>query len=193
MATHYTNMCDVVHGGQAGPLMKIRPLDTTDYAADKLVAGRVVHIDSNGNFNAGLGTNTDMPLFLFRGSESPSVYSSGTVGGSVEWVSGYADDDRTGDGAIAYVASGGFELQSTEFDSTKTYNINDLLTSDSDGKLTNAGITLYTTPVVGVASVHENMQNYDMESFTPAPVGTTVNNVSVITFWSVYLPGPDAE
>lgn len=188
MATHYTNMCDVVHGGQADSLMKLRPLDTTDYAAGKLVAGRVVHIDSNGNFNAGLGANTNMPLFLFRGSESPSVYSSGTVGESVEWVSGYSDANRTGDGAIAYVATGGFELQSTEFDSSQTYNINDLLTSDADGKLTNVGVTLYTTPVVGVASVHENMQNYDMESFTPSPVGTTVNNVSVITFWSVYLP-----
>jgi len=175
MAQAYDHTCEPVHGGQAGPLVKQRPIAVG--SLDKAYAGRVVTLDSSGNFQVGNGGNTKaMPMFLLRGIESPSVYSEG----GTAW-----QPVRNGYIGIAAVASGGFELQSTEFNTGATYTPNTTLSADSNGVITTG--TAYTNWIVGVASVYENQENYRPVP-TQLPVGKNANGKNVLTFWSVYLP-----
>jgi len=185
----YTHFCEPVRGGDSGQLVKIRPVDPS--SLDTLISGRVGSLNSSGQIQLGLASNTAMPLFVFKGVDQPSVYSPGGDGTNTYWVGG--NSFAAGTTALALVASGGWEIQTTEFDTSKTYACNDLLTVDSDGKVTNASVTLYTTPVVGVCSVHENAQN-NQEPFVTSPTaqpprGVSANGIETLTFWSVYLPG----
>jgi hypothetical protein len=182
----FDHTCEPVHGGQAGPLVKIRPIASASLSA--AYAGRVVTLNSNGEFRLGNGGNTvAMPLFLIKGVEAPSVYDTGGTG----WVPGHIGDYR----ATALVASGGFEVQTTEFDDTKTYAPNDPLTADANGVVTKpTSGSVYANWIVGIASVHEGSQNYDPPYLNyggtgaQPPVGYNVNRKKVLTFWSVYLP-----
>ena len=187
----YTHFCEPVRGGDSGQLVKIRPVDPSNL--DTLISGRVGSLNSSGQIQLGLASSTAMPLFVFKGVDQPSVYSPGGDGTNTYWVGG--NSFAAGTTALALVASGGWEIQTTEFDTSKTYACNDLLTVDnSNGKVTNdAGgqsVTPYTTPVVGVCSVHENAQN-NQEPFVTAqpPRGVSANGIETLTFWSVYLPG----
>jgi len=180
MADLYTTFCEPV-GGVTGPLVKIRPAASSD--TDKIVSGRVVSLDNDGNFALGLTKDGAMPAFVFRGTEAPSVYDA--LAGTGKWIS-----SSYGSNVMAFVATGGFELQTTEFDGTQTYYPNDPLTVDNTtGKLTNQGATLYAVDVVGICSVHENPPN-NIEPFKTGepPCGRNANLASVLTFWPVYLP-----
>ncbi len=79
------------------------------------------------------------------------------------------------------VATGGYEIDSTEYDTTKTYAPGDLLTavaSDSvlatGGVLTNASAVQFVNPICGVVS---------------SGAHTNHNGVPTLSFWSVWLPG----
>jgi hypothetical protein len=89
------------------------------------------------------------------------------------------------------VATGGYELQTTEFNTALTYVPNDALTCSAAGVLTNAAITPYTTPIVGVCSWHNNEDQQQSPKAT-GPVGTNAHGVTTLSFWPVYLPGPNA-
>ena len=181
----YTHFCEPVRGGDSGQLVKIRPVDPSNLAT--LISGRVGSLNSSGQIQLGLASSTAMPLFVFKGVDQPSVYSPGGAGTNTYWVGG--NSFAAGTTALALVASGGWEIQTTEFDKTQNdYACNDLLKVDNEGKVTNKGVTLYTTAVVGVCSVHENAQNNQEPSAQP-PRGVSANGVETLTFWSVYLPG----
>ena len=183
----YTNFCEPVRGGDSGQLVKIRPVAPNSLGT--LISGRVGSLNSSGQIQLGLASGKAMPLFIFKGVDQPSVYMPGGDSSKTYWVGG--NSFVAGTTALALVASGGWEIQTTEFDTSKTYACNDLLTVDnSNGKVTNDNVTLYTTPVVGVCSVHENAQN-NQEPFVTAqpPRGVSANGIETLTFWSVYLPG----
>ena len=84
------------------------------------------------------------------------------------------------------MATGGFEIATTEFDGAQTYAINDFLRADANGLLTNqnsAGtgkVQPYgSDTVVGVVSrgVQDNFyREYD------------VNLPKQLYFWTIYLP-----
>jgi hypothetical protein len=87
--------------------------------------------------------------------------------------------------ANGLVATGGYELESSEFDAEQTYAANDLLTATADnadsdvgGVLTNdvSGnpVEQYTDPVCGVVSRGVFRNEHD---------------VSMLAFWSYFLPG----
>jgi len=178
----YLNFCEPIRGGVAGPLVKIRPLNATDAAAGKLVAGRVVTLNNNGEFVAGNGNDKKrMPLFLIMGTNTPSVWSSGVAGGITRWV----PVGHIGHGAVALVATGGYEIQTTEFDAAATYNPNDPLTADANGRIVRAA-TPATDWVVGVCSWHENVEN--IQGPATGPKGTNAHGVQTLTFWSVFRP-----
>jgi len=185
----YTNFCEPVRGGDSGQLVKIRPVAPANL--DNLVSGRVGSLNSSGQIQLGLSSGKAMPLFIFKGVDQPSVYMPGGDGSKTYWVGG--NSFVAGTTALALVASGGWEIQTTEFDKDPTYACNDLLTVDNEGKVTKNGVNLYTTAVVGVCSVHENAQNnqepYITTPTTQPPRGTSANGVETLTFWSVYLPG----
>ena len=193
-------------------LEKVAPLHATLLAsATEVPAGRVAALDSSGNFvlvgYSGTGGVTtpkhQMPIFLWNASQNLDVYVNGTspISGVSNWTSIAPDGSMSG-----LVATGGYELQTTEFDTTKTYAPNDLLTVTSSasiataGKLTNQSVTQYTTYIVGIASTHVNPKVEDAHYATGAtapyggaktgalPTGYNANGNLTLTFWTYFLP-----
>jgi len=154
-------------------------------------AGRVAHINAVSEFELG-GSDTDMGIFLWEGKNDADVYNNGVspVSGNTNWVAISPTGVMHG-----LVASGGFELQTTEFDPELTYAVNDLLGADAAGILEN-GKTQYVDWVCGVCSTHVGADNQSVGlGVTPAavgPRGTNAHGVQTLTFWSVYLPAADA-
>lgn len=148
-------------------------------------AGRCVHvatltaqpwgpgtIGKKPNFKTGV-TGTQMPLFTFQGSEDFDVENDG----GTDW---YAVAPR---GFInTLVATGGYELETTEYDTEQTYLANDVLKAVADdiddddetggGCLTNDA-TVYLDAIVGVVS---------------RGAYTNAYGKAALAFWPVYLP-----
>ena len=138
--------------------------------------GRVVHVDSDGNFRPG-AHNTGVAIFLLNGSADADVSNPGTTAAGNFMHRAIAPTGKMS----GLVATGGYEISTTEFDSTRTYAPGDLLTaaqSLSDaavgGVLTNSGVTQYVNPVVGVVSSGKAKNH---------------NGIQSLSFWCVWLPG----
>ncbi len=154
---------------------------------DPLPAGRCVHVTDYEAVTYGPGTSGPIPLFstgvnghqmgifIFQGSGDFDVSNPG----GTDWYPVAPKGILNG-----LVATGAYELETTEYDTAQTYNPNDLLraraddTNDADevggGCLTNQTITLHTNAVVGVVSRGEY---------------TNSHGKSVLAFWPVYCPG----
>ena len=136
----------------------------------EVLPGSVVHLNDEGKYELGVGTEAVMPLFMFNGSNDPDVVNEGGDPATEKnvWVA----INPTGQ-AMSLVAIGAYELVSTAFVSG-TYNPNDPLTSDLTGD--NAGKldvgTLYTDMIVGFVSrgVVDNGYGHDAVAFWPFPV-----------------------
>jgi len=145
----------------------------TEFAASitsEVLPGSVVHLDSDGKYALGVGTDPVMPLFMFNGSTDPDVVNEAGDPATEKGV--WVPINPTGQ-AMALVAVGAYELVSTTF-VDGTYNPNDPLTSadsgDDAGKL-DVG-TLYTDMIVGFVSrgVVDNGYGHDAVAFWPFPV-----------------------
>jgi hypothetical protein len=142
---------------------------------DPVYKGRVAHLNSSGEWEMG-ASGHEMPVFLFQNSDDSDVQERQDPGNGIYRA--------TGSGIMSgWVCSGGFEVETTEFDDDQTYAVNDLIraqksnsASATGGVLTNAGITLYTNLVCGVVSK------------TPF---TNPDNKRMIRLWTVFLPGTD--
>jgi hypothetical protein len=146
-----------------------------------IYAGRVVHLNNSGEFELGV-TGTQMPLFLFNNSDDPDVENPGgdpsTVAGA--WVA-IAPTGKM----LALVAKGAYELASTEFLNTVTYNPNDLLYAPTGTTLATSGVLTKTggsgaypgTSAVGVVS----------RGRTTASANNS-HGIAELYFWPVYLP-----
>lgn len=153
-------------------------------------SGRVMSLYTQGqlpkNCTVKTGvTNAGMPLFVWHGNDSYDVTNNGIIQNSGRWNS-----QSIGPTGVAQflVGKGAYEFESTEFDSTKSYSCNQLLTAlnadttqATGGVLTNAGsaaggtkVKQFTDPVCGVVS---------------RGVYTNQNGVSVLAFWPEWLPG----
>lgn len=178
-------------------LHKTAPLDATlRSGSTEVPAGRCAFLTDDGEFHidrvSGNSSNfkTVMPHFLWHGRDANSVYNTGvSPSGSTHWESIIPADNMFG-----LVATGGYELQTTEFDSEQTYLPNQLLTAaNSDdhgsvdaGKLTNQIATQYINWICGVASFHENQKATD--DAPTGPTGTNAHGVETLTFWTYFLP-----
>ena len=184
VAQMYERILNPVKGWFAmSALDKARPLNAVTVAAGTEVPpGRVVHIDANGEFALG-GSGTQMPLYLFKGSHETDVRNDGvsSATGTTHWVA-----IMPAGAMIALVATGGYELQSTEYDATQTYLPNQLLTASGAGVLTNQAAVQYVNWICGVCSWHEN-SDYQAGAAT-APTGQNAHKINVLTFWSYFLP-----
>jgi len=152
---------------------------------DPLFAGRCVHVASldpptvTGGLNTpryktGV-TGTKMGIFLFQNSNDPDV----TNDGGTDWYAIVPTGVILG-----LVATGAYELETTEYDTALTYAPNEPLraiSADTDattgGRLTNAGFVFGTTAYVGVVS---------RGTFTNA------YGRSALAFWPVYAPTASA-
>lgn len=140
-------------------------------AAGPVDPGSVVHINSDGDYDLGVGQDSVMPLFTFTASDDLDVINDG--GGDPATDKGAFVPISPIGQAMALVAVGAYELVSTAFVSG-TYNPNDALTSDKSGA--NAGKlhvgTMYTDMIVGIVSrgIVDNGYGYDAVAFWPFPV-----------------------
>lgn len=188
VAQMFEQMLDIVSGWVNGySLEKSLLLDDDLLTGNTDVpAGRCAYIGNEGKFKLG-PTGKAMPHFLWQGKEDPDVYNNGVspVTATRHWIGISPTGKMRG-----LVATGGYEMQTTEYDKTKTYTPNQVLKSDANGKLTNDSVTLYTNLVVGVTSWMENQDN--QASPATGPAGENAHGVNVLTFYSVYLPGSEA-
>lgn len=142
-----------------------------------LERGRVVHVDpTTGGFVPG-PHKTNVAVFLLNGSEDADVSNPGTTASGNFMHLAVAPTGKLS----GLVATGGYEISTTEFDSTRTYAPGDLLSATrsatpavTDGRLTNNTVTQYVTPVVGVVS---------------SGAGKNHNGIQALSFWCVWLPG----
>jgi len=166
-------------------------------SATVVPAGRVAVLDDVGEFilNRAAGATlttreTAMPIFLWNGSDHPDVYNDGTspTTATVHWYGISPTGVMSG-----LVATGGYELQTTEFNTALTYLVNQPLTASNLGVLTNAGITQFGTWICGICSSHvqgDNQVTGTVQTAAPgSPVGLNAHGVAVLTFWTYFLPG----
>jgi hypothetical protein len=146
-----------------------------------LPRGRVVHlehVDGKEVFLPGV-RKTDVAIFLLNGANDADVANAGTT------ASGrFVQQAISPSGKLSgVVATGGYEIDSTEFDSSRSYVAGDLLTApvgagsgaaSTGGVLTNNGVVQFVNPVVGVVSSGKHVNH---------------NGIPTLSFWSVYLPG----
>lgn len=138
---------------------------------DPVYAGRVVHKNDDGEFEMGV-TGTQMGIFLTQNSDDKDV--EGDSGDDMQAIA------PTGV-MSGLVATGGYEVATTEFDDDQTYHINDALraiasnsNATTGGRLTNASFTLGTTAAVGVVS--------------KLPAANS-HKKRVLTLWTAFIPG----
>jgi len=139
----------------------------------EVLPGSVVHLNEDGKYELGVGTEAVMPLFMFNGSNDPDVLNEGGDPATEKGV--WIAINPTGQ-AMSLVAIGAYELVSTAFVSG-TYNPNDPLTSaltGADAGKLDVGV-LYTDMIVGFVSrgVVDNGYGHDAVAFWPFPVFPT--------------------
>lgn len=200
-------------------IYKYAPLsDDVLNAVDAVPAGRVAYLDVAGEFQladggnivaqGGTQPNSAMPLYLWQGSHDPDVLNDGTspATGRIHWFGVNPHGVMAG-----LVATGGYELQTTEFDADQDYLPNELLTCDEDadgvaGRLTNVSqdpaggaVIPVLDWVCGVCSWHVQSDYQTVPDATAgvpnpvagggsSPVGLNAHQVPVLTFWTYYQP-----
>jgi hypothetical protein len=147
---------------------------SADVTIDPVYAGRCAHINDDDRFEMGV-VGTQMPIFLFQNSDDLDVQRD--TGDDMQGI--------TPSGAMSgWVATGGYEIATTEYDNSQTYHCNDVLraiasnsNATTGGRLTNAGFTLGTTAGVGVVSKLPYKNSHKKY---------------VIQLWTAYIPGTDS-
>lgn len=134
------------------------PDDPTDA---RLIAGRVVHLDSAAKFVPGLAADA-VGIFLWQSGGSFDVLrDSGGIGGGIH---------------SGLVSTGGYELETTEFIDA-TFAPNTPLTADAPGAGDDIGKikegTIATDTLVGIVSDGKR---------------TNENGIDVVRFWTYFLP-----
>jgi hypothetical protein len=133
-------------------------------AGESINAGSVCSIDANGQLvagcYAGAAMNRPMPMFAIQNINDFDANSDvGNISGGV---------------MSAVVATGGFEVETTEYNAGGTYNPNDLVTARSDGKVTRMTEGPYGGQVaIGCVS---------------KGVDSNADGKMVLRFWTVFLP-----
>ncbi len=175
-----------------------------------VLAGMCVHVQSTTASGLGTGTTNNvpiavfemgatglmMPCFVWAGTgdydvSNPGVPAGTVLGGTTSIPPAWVPIRPTGK-LMALVATGGYELETTQFDTAQTYAPNDLLravtsnTNVSAGKLTNqdaSGGVGFATTAKGVIYVESAVGVCSRGSYT------NKNGVSALAFWPVFLPG----
>ena len=182
----YENYVDVKAGDLelSNQLVKTAMLSEAESdSAEKIVRGSVVSLNEEGKFKLGCpvgsGNIYPMPMFARKNAYDPDVMT-GAVGESTGET---LATSVVGGRMAAYVATGGFELESSEFDKAATYKVNMALTANAAGKVVPAGSgTVYgNQTVLGIVS---QVPSRSKASFN---VYGTGNNR--ICFWTTFFPG----
>jgi len=173
-------------------------------------SGTCVHVQSTQASGLGTGTTNNvpiavfemganlnmMPIFLWVGTDgydvtNPGVPAGTPLSGTTSVPPAWVPVRPTGK-VNGLVATGAYELETTEFDTAQTYSPNDLLrsvTSNTDanaGKLTNqdaSGGVGFATTAKCVRYVESAVGVCSRGTYT------NKNGMAALGFWPVYLPG----
>jgi hypothetical protein len=139
-------------------------------------AGRVVHLNAEGEFEMGCH-NTGVSIFLLQNGDDFDVINAGTTPSGLFMHHAIAPTGKMS----GLVATGGYELDNTEFDDEQDYAPGDLLTATANnttlatgGLLTNENVEQFETPICGVVSSGAHANH---------------NRVRTLSYWTVWLPG----
>lgn len=153
--------------------------------ATDVVRGSLVSLNADGEFILGLpegsGVIYPMPMFSKKNAYDPDV-TTGVQSGNGEIIA----NSTVGGTITAYVATGAFELETSEFDAAATYQYNQALVGQvvegkQTGKLTPATKAIYgDTTVVGIVSETPYRGKDSMNVY-----GKTKNR---LRFWPVFFP-----
>lgn len=165
----YDHLLDIVSGYDGmHDLQFTAPVDPELPAEDGWERGSLISLDANGMFKKGCG-DTEMPL-----------WTNNAVNGRDFDVS----RDRynaSGGNVTGFVATGGYEMKTTEFDETQTYQPNNWLVPGLGsllGKVTLAPADSSGRLVCGVVS---------------QTVLSDSDGQSILHFWPVFLPPRSAS
>ena len=142
----------------------------SEFAADittRVAPGTCVHLDADGKYALGVGTNAVFPLFTFQASDAFAVLNDGGDASTDKGV--WVGISPTGQ-VMALPAKGAYELVSTNFvdaDYAPNDHLTSPLTGANAGKLTVG--TVYTDTIVGIVSrgIVDNGYGYDAVAFWP--------------------------
>lgn len=172
------------------------------------LSGQVVHVSALGSGVGPNGNGPGMPVFEMGANltkmaiflwpnysdfdvQNPGVPAGVGLGGTSANPPAWVPIRPTGK-LVGLVATGAYELESTEFDTAQTYAANQLLravTSNTDanaGKLTNQNASAgqpFGSPGLNVAYTDSTVGVVSRGKYTNA------NGKSALAFWPVYLPG----
>jgi len=145
-------------------------------ADEEVFEGSVMTLDSNGQFVGGMGAgvantqlfehNAPMAIFAIQGTNEFDANSDiGNISGGVQ---------------SGIVASGGYEVQTTEY-VAGTYSPNDLLTFAVGADRGDVGIA------------RDNYSDCHVVGVVSRGVDTNADNQSVISFWTVFEPAVNSS
>ena len=169
------------------------PLATETVTVDPIYGGSCVHVNANGNFVLGVSP-TSMGIFLLQGSHELDVNNAG----GNNWTPIAPTGKMSG-----LVATGAYELETTEFDLNSTFVPGDQLTSPPEASLpTGAGAdhtmagklfnkrNWLTGAAPGTPGTGAKITNQTDPICAVVSRGSHVNHnrVMVVSFWPVYLP-----
>ena len=182
----YEHYIDVKSGDLdvSNQLMFTADIADTVTESNPIVRGRVITLNSEGKFVLGgtevSGNCMPMPMFAKKNSFDPDV-ATGAVGAKTGEI---LATSIVGGKMTAYVATGGFELESSEFnpDPPKPYTPNTALVADEDGIIRPAETDTSdaSKSILGIVSVPPFRSK---ASFNVYGKG---NNR--ICFWTVFIP-----
>ena len=180
-AQMYDHIIDPVRGPQVGHRLEYY---APAAAGQSWTRGSVISADNTGKLvkgcAAGSSYNRPMPMFALQGTDDLDVWSD-DINPQVNGAGAPAGVPS------ALVASGGFEIASSEFQSTDSdvdviYNVNDQLTCDENGQLIKK--TADSQPTVGIVSVARTANT------RKNGLGVLIKRYTtdLLTFWTFFIP-----
>ena len=175
----FEHVCATAHGLKTDDRLEYSALvDSGDANYTSIRQGSVVSLNSTGKFilgcGAGTGLNYPMPMFSQKNIEDPDVMTG--IAGSTYKTTTLS---VVGGHINALVATGAFELETTEFDTTASYAPGDVLVPGADTKI---GLVvkgteqayLNTLPIIGIVAAGKITD----KSF----------NQGRLSFWTCFIP-----
>lgn len=148
--------------------------------------GRVVHVNAAGEFEMGI-SGTAMAIFLLQADTDFDVSNPGTTPAGNFMHQAIAPAGNMS----GLVATGGYELESTEFDTTPdtAYAPNQLLTALANNTTQATGGVL-SNDRAGAGGSSGAVRQYQEAACGVVSRGQFKNehNVEVLAFWPIYLP-----
>ena len=149
-------------------------------------AGRVVHLNAAGEFEMGV-SGRQVPIYLFQGSNLFAVSNPGTTA-----AGGFMHQAISPIGVLSgLVGIAGYELESTEFETVPNaaYAPNQLLTAGTSNTVQATGGVL-SNDRAGAGGSSGLVRQYTDAACGVVSDGQSTNEhgVSVLKFWSLYLP-----